>query len=127
MTRKSERGRTEAIFFLLADFFAHLFTHDPTVSRLGADYLRINAICEPFLALGMVLTGALQGAGDTVRPTYITIFTMWVVRLPVATFLMFHLHLNAHGAWLSMTITTVLGGILTTLLFRAGAWKRIKV
>ena len=55
-------------FYLFSAPLAGLFTNDPSVRQLGADYLRINAVCEPFMALGMVLTGALQGAGDTVRP-----------------------------------------------------------
>ena len=37
------------------------------------------------------------------------------------------LHLNAHGAWLAMSLTTILGGLMTAALFRTGKWKRIKV
>lgn len=116
-----------AIFFVLARHLSAAFTSDPSVQNLGSDYLRVNAICEPFLALGMVLTGALQGAGDTVRPTYITLFTMWIARLPLGYLLMFILHKNTHGAWLAMSGTTIVGGIMTASLFRAGTWKRIKV
>lgn len=115
------------LFFLLARPFAAAFTGDTGVQLLGADYLRINAICEPFLALGMILTGALQGAGDTVRPTFITLFTMWAIRMPLGYWLMFHMHLNTHGAWISMSLTTILGGLMTVALFRMGTWKRIKV
>ena len=115
------------LFFVLADWFPHLFTQDMEVRRLAADYLRINAFCEPFLALGMVLTGALQGAGDTMRPTLITFLTMWVARIPLGVFLMFTLHENSHGAWVAMCITTIVGGLMTASLFRSGAWKRIKV
>ena len=115
------------LFFTFADPISRTFTKDPAVQSLGADYLRINAFCEPFLAMGMVLTGALQGAGDTLRPTYITFFTMWVVRMPVAWWLMFPLHLNTHGAWLSMTTATTLGGLMSVALFRSGRWKQIKV
>ncbi|HZP83258.1 MAG TPA: MATE family efflux transporter [Chthonomonadaceae bacterium] len=115
------------LFFSLANLLPLLFTGDPLVRHLAADYLRIMALSEPFLALGMVLTGALQGAGDTLRPTYITFFTFWIVRLPLAEWLMFPLHLNARGAWLAMAITTVVGGILTVALFHSGKWKRIKV
>jgi putative MATE family efflux protein len=115
------------LFFVLADWLPHLFTQDASVRALGADYLRVNAFCEPFLALGMVLTGALQGAGDTVRPTFITFFTMWVARIPLGLVLMFTLHQNTHGAWVAMSLTTILGGLMTVALFRSGAWKRIKV
>jgi putative MATE family efflux protein len=115
------------LFFTLAHQLTAVFTHDGAVRMLGTDYLRVNAICEPFLALGVVLTGALQGAGDTIRPAYITILTMWVVRLPLGYLLMFVLHLNTHGAWIAMSSTTILGGLMTVGLFRAGTWKRIKV
>ncbi|HEV2473333.1 MAG TPA: MATE family efflux transporter, partial [Chthonomonadales bacterium] len=67
-------------FYVFSAPLAGLFTSDHQVRSLGADYLRVNAFCEPFLGIGMVLTGALQGAGDTLRPTLITIFTMWLVR-----------------------------------------------
>jgi putative MATE family efflux protein len=116
-----------ALFFCAALPLTALFTGDVLVRHLGTQYLRINAFCEPFLALGMVLTGALQGAGDTVRPTYITLFTMWVVRMPVAWLLMFGLHMQTLGAWYSMTVTTILGGLMTLALFRSGKWKQIRV
>jgi putative MATE family efflux protein len=115
------------LFFTLAGPFAGLFTSDALVRQLGAQYLQINAFCEPFLALGMVLTGALQGAGDTIRPTYITFFTFWVVRMPLAYWLMFTLNMHTQGAWLAMCVTTFVGGVMTVGLWRSGKWKRIKV
>jgi putative MATE family efflux protein len=115
------------VFYCLATPLTRLFTHDSTVLRLGTDYLRINAFSEPFLGVSMVLIGALQGAGDTIRPTWITFFTMWLIRMPLAYFLMFTLHENTHGAWIAINTTTIIGGFLTYGLFRSGAWKRLKV
>lgn len=115
------------LFFLGAEPISRAFSHDPIVIQLGVEYMHINAWCEPFLGLGMVLTGALQGAGDTVVPTYITILTMLVLRITVGYGFMFGLHYGAFGAWLTMAISTVVGGTLTALLFRTGRWKRIKV
>jgi putative MATE family efflux protein len=115
------------VFLAFSHLLPLIFTRDAVVVALSADYLRISAFGEPFLAIGMVLTNALQGAGETVRPTYITFITMWVVRLPLTYFLMFPLRLYTHGAWFAMLITTVLGGLMTLQLFRSGRWKRIKV
>ncbi len=115
------------VFFSFAAPLVRLFTHDLTVLRLGTDYLRINAASEPFLGVSMVLIGALQGAGDTIRPTWITFITMWVFRLPFAYFLMFTLHQNTHGAWVAFCLTTIIGGFMTYGLFRSGTWKKIKV
>lgn len=115
------------LFFLGANPIARIFSHDPMVIQLGVEYMRINACCEPFLGLGMVLTGALQGAGDTVAPTYITLFNMLLLRLSVGYVLMFGLHYGSFGAWITMAISTIVGGIMTAILFRTGRWKRIKV
>lgn len=115
------------IFYVAAYPIARVFSSDPMVIELGVSYLRINAFCEPFLALGMILTHALQGAGETIKPTFITLFTMVITRLPIAWFLMFPLNLQTRGAWISMMVTTVVGGFMTLALFRTGGWKRIKV
>lgn len=117
-----------AILFVIgARSITRVFSADPQVIGLGVAYLRINALCEPFLAPGMVLTGALQGAGETVKPTLITLITMVFLRLPLASLLMFTWDLQAVGAWWAMTATTVVGGLMTLRLFQAGHWKRVCV
>ena len=115
------------IYFIFADHFANLFTTDMSVHRLGVQFLRLGAPFEVFLALGMVLTGALQGAGDTIRPTIITFVTMWVMRIPLGILLMFGLHMNTLGAWWAMNVTTLIGGVWVVFLFKSGKWKKIKV
>ncbi len=115
------------VFFAFARPFAHIFTHDPKVVPLTVAYLRITALSEPFLALGLILSGSLNGAGDTKAPAWAGIVTLWGFRLPLAWLLIFHLHLGAAGAWWAMTVTTVLDGIIVLLLFKRGAWKKTKV
>jgi Na+-driven multidrug efflux pump len=94
---------------------------------LAVAYLRIAAISEPFLALGMVLTGALQGAGETKAPTLLTAITMIAFRLPLAWALCLPLGLGAQGGWYAMSASTVLQGLLTYWLFRQGRWHRTRV
>ncbi|WP_379153344.1 MATE family efflux transporter [Paenibacillus sp. sgz5001063] len=43
--------------------------------------LRIDAFAQPFLAVGLVHAGALQGAGDTKSPMYSTTIGMWLIRV----------------------------------------------
>ena len=93
--------------------------------RLVVAYLKIMVWTEPLLALGMVLSGALQGAGETVSPTMITVVTMIVFRLPVAWFLA--ASYGAVGGWWAMAASTTLQGILTVIVFQQGRWQRIKV
>ena len=115
------------VFFVFARPFAHIFTHDPHVVPLTVAYLRITALSEPFLALGLILSGALNGAGDTKAPAWAGITTLWGFRLPLAWLLIFHLHLGATGAWWAMTTTTVLDGVIVLWLFKQGGWKKTKV
>lgn len=115
------------VFFVCAAPFARLFSPDPQVVLLATDYLRVMAISEPMLAIGMVLTGALQGAGDTLRPTIVTAVTFWAFRLPLAWWLGLGLNMQAHGAWIAMAVSTIVGGFLTLGLFRSGKWKTAKV
>lgn len=116
-----------AVFFILARPFAHIFTHDAHVVPLAVAYLRIAALSEPFLALGMILTGALNGAGETKAPAWAGVATMWGVRLPLAWLLIYGLHYGATGAWWAMTISTALNGIVALILFKGGRWKQAEV
>jgi putative MATE family efflux protein len=115
------------LFFVFAHPITKIFSQDLLVQKLGVEYLQINAICEPFLALGMVLMGALQGAGDTIRPTIIVFVTMIALRLPLAHHLIFTRGWGAYGAWWALVITTFVSGCLTFAWFRLGHWKKTKV
>ena len=126
-----------AVFYFAALPFAHLFVRhgDGETALTGAQvaltvtltvaYLRIAAFSEPFLGLGMVLTGALQGAGETISPTAITIITMVVIRVPLAFFLI--ARMGPVGAWWAMSISTVIQGILTADIYRRGRWRSVQV
>jgi putative MATE family efflux protein len=123
-------------YFGAAPFVQIFFPHLPgeTVERaqlvetsrhLTVLYLKAAAWSEPFLALNMVLTGALQGAGDTKMPTVLTTLTLLVLRVPLCYFLL--PHYGPVGVWWAFTLSTILNGILTVIVFNQGHWKRIRV
>lgn len=114
-------------FFALPRWLALAFTSKAAVVPLVVSYLRINAISEPFLAIGMVLRGALQGAGDTRVPAVISVATLWLIRLPLAYLLSVPLGLGVAGAWASMSVTTFLSGILVAAWFKWGTWRTQQV
>ncbi|MFY0758955.1 MATE family efflux transporter [Metabacillus dongyingensis] len=57
------------------------FTTDVEAIRVVTITLRIDAFTQPALAIGLVLTGALQAAGDTKSPMYSTAIEMWLLGL----------------------------------------------
>jgi len=116
-----------AVFLLIPHQLAGVFTSRPDVVRDIVYYLRINAIAEPFLAVNMVLRGALQGAGDVRVPTLFTVIALWIVRLPTAYILAVPMGMGATGAWIAMAISTVLSGLLVAGWFKLGRWRAIRV
>lgn len=114
------------LFLVIPAQLAHIFTKETAVVALIVWYLRLNAISEPIFAVGMTLRGALQGAGDVVVPTIITLISLWIVRLPL-TWILIKLGYGAKGAWFAMSFTTGLSGILIAIWFRKGRWKSAKV
>ncbi|CUU35597.1 putative efflux protein, MATE family [Armatimonadetes bacterium DC] len=115
------------VFFVFAEYFARLFTSDPKVIELAVAYLRINALTEPLLAFGMVLAGALQGAGDSLKAMLATFITQWVVRIPLAYLMAFWLGWDAYGAWGAMALSSGFSGLLMMYLFKRGGWKKVRV
>ncbi len=120
-------GIVAIVFLFFAPQLCRIFTSDKRVLVLGAAYLRINAISEPIFGMGIVLQGALQGAGDTMRPTWITMISMWCLRIPLGWLLMFPAGMGAIGAWLAMCISSIVNNFLLVPLYRSGKWKTQKV
>ncbi len=117
------------VLFVLAPQIIAVFNEagDPLVASAGVAYLRINALAEPFLALSIVMRGALAGAGDT-RPALIyTVLAQWLIRLPLSYVLVMMLGVGISGAWYAMAFSTVIQGLLTANRFRSNQWKEIFV
>lgn len=114
---------TGASFYFGAEPFARIFTQDPVVVGIAADYLRIAALSEPFLGLVMVLNGALQGAGETKVPMMATFGAQILFRLPLAYGLALPLAWGASGAWWGMTVSMGVQSAIVVMLFKRGTWR----
>ncbi|MNX71354.1 MATE family multidrug exporter [compost metagenome] len=109
--------------FIGAEALASLFTSDPRVITQTGDYLRIQAISEPFLAIATVLSGALQGAGSTRSPLFIALGTQFAIGLPLAYLLAQPLGLGAAGVWWALALSNVSQGVLVYWWFQRGKWR----
>jgi putative MATE family efflux protein len=120
-------GPMGAVFYLYAGWLARLFTPDPAVIALTASYLTANAVSQPCMAFGMVLGGALQGAGETKVPAWVTFFTMWGIRLPAAYVVALVLGLGASGAWWTMAASSMAYALIIASIYKRGKWKAKEV
>ncbi|AMQ22077.1 MATE family efflux transporter [Geobacillus sp. JS12] len=92
------------ILYFFSPWFVIWFTTDKNVIDMVTTALRIDAFAQPALAIGLVLAGALQGAGDTKSPMYSTAVGMWVIRVIGVYILGIQMGMGIAGVWLSILI-----------------------
>jgi putative MATE family efflux protein len=109
------------VVILSSRFLMGLFTDDKAVISIGAEYLIIVSSFYLVFTGMFTVNGVLRGAGDTLVPMFITLFSLWLVRLPVAYFL--SREIGETGIWWSSPTGWVMGLILSYIYFSTGKWK----
>ena len=97
------------------------------VVDIGRQLLFVFAFAMPGLAISLVLSGALRGAGDTRAVLLIMAGTTWIVRLVPAYLLAITFGFGVPGAWVAAVLDINTRALLMFLRFRQGRWKEIKV
>lgn len=88
------------------------------VIKQGTLCLMIAAIEQPFIAISMVVGGVLKGAGDTKTPFRVSLFTSWIIRIPLMVIAIYILKLPVTYVWIITSIQWSIDGILIFTLFR---------
>jgi putative MATE family efflux protein len=108
------------LMFIFAPELMGLLTPIEEIKMLGAQCLRIEAFAEPMFAAAIVSYSVCVGAGDTLKPAAINLFSMWCIRLTLAALLANDYGLN--GVWTAMAIELTLRGILFIIRIYRGNW-----
>ena len=109
--------------FLFANPIIKLFTPDAQVIEMGGVLLKLLALIQVPYIISMVHSGALRGAGDTKGPFYITLLSMWGVRVLGATICVRLLGLGIYSVIVCMDIDNVLRMFLFRHRLNRGEWK----
>ena len=112
-----------ALSFTFAAEITGLFSNDPEVLEYGPNCLRILAIGYPAYAIGMVMSQAINGAGDTVTPTILNLIAFWLVQIPLAYALAEAAGLGPNGVFTAIVVGESLLTLLAVAVFRSGRWK----
>lgn len=115
------------IFLLAEPITALLVPDNRLIATEAVSLIRWLCVTEVGFAYGVVLTGAMQGAGDTTRPLWLTVVSLWLIRIPMAFGLSLTLGMGAVGSWIAMGVSQLLNGVLCAIVFRQGRWKTKKV
>ncbi|MFH2094657.1 MAG: MATE family efflux transporter, partial [Bacteroidota bacterium] len=100
-----------------------LFAETEEMIAIGSDYLIIVSSFYAVFTTMFIIGGVMRGAGDTLIPMFITLFAVWVVRLPVA-WLLSRTSLGVHGIWWAIPIGWATGMTLVCLYYSTGRWKK---
>lgn len=98
------------IMYIFCPYVFKFLTPVEEVRVLATHVLRIGLIAEPLFGVAMVASGALRGAEDTLVPSILNLFSVWVVRLGLAFYLVPIYGIS--GMWVAMTIELCFRGII---------------
>ena len=115
------------ILLFLGGYIVSFINPDPSIGVVSVRALQIIAPGYIFYGIGMVMTNAFNGAGDTRTPTIVNFFCFWTFQIPLAWLLAIGLGFGPKGVFFAIVITETAISIVSFLLFRRGGWKRVKV
>ncbi|MDP4143500.1 MAG: MATE family efflux transporter [Bacillota bacterium] len=117
-----------SVVFLNGPYFlTHYFVMEGErqVVRYGAMCLMVAAIEQPFMALAMILEGALKGMGDTKTPFYISFIACCFIRLPLIFYFVCILKASIVYVWWISVLQWCFEGLVIFVLFER-RFKQIK-
>ncbi len=120
-------GLVSVLFFTAAGPIVSLFTNNAEVNAIAVQALRIICVGYIFYGVGMVMTNAFNGAGDTRTPTLINLFGFWAFQVPLAYLLAKTFGMGPTGVFISIPVAETAITVAAYLLFKKGRWKRVKV
>ena len=110
-----------AMIVIFGSHLMKLFTTDTNVIAIGEKYLIIVSSFYLLFSTMFTINGVLRGAGDTLIPMFITLFALWIIRIPGAYFL--SSKIGETGIWWSIPLGWSMGAIFSYLYYRTGKWK----
>ncbi len=112
-----------ALSMLYGGDLVRLFVSDPEAVRLGD--LMFKVVSPSLLMFGLYfpLNGAFQGAGDTRVIMVLSVFRLWVIRVPLAYALAYWTTMGPLSIWIAMFASNALTAAIGGIWFRMGHWR----
>ncbi len=115
------------LLLVAASPMVNFMNRDPGVDKIATMALRIVSLGYVFYGVGMVLTNALNGAGDTRTPTLINLICFWAFQIPLAFILAIVLGWGPNGVFVAIVTSESSITLVSLWVFRKGNWKKTKI
>jgi multidrug resistance protein, MATE family len=89
--------------------------------------LHIMGVATPLIAVAMILTEGLFGAGNTRFVAVAQFLLIFVILVPGAYVLAIVLHLGLRGVWIAAFVYSCVAAVTMSSKFAGGSWKTIKL
>ncbi len=107
-----------------------IFTETRELVDLSRHMMGIIAVGYIAVAITQSLSGVMRGAGDTMTPMWISLFTTVIVRVPIAYGLAFLTRSpefpngREESVFISLLVSWLMGAVITSFFYVKGKWKK---
>ncbi len=118
------------IILVFGKYLMAIFTDTVELVDMSVYMMRILAVGYIAMAVTQSLSGVMRGAGDTVTPMWISLFTTVLIRVPIAygiSWLTRTAELpygRSECIQISLLISWIMGAVLTAIFYGVGKWKK---
>ncbi len=120
-------GVVSCIFLMFAEWIVLFFTQESDVKAYAVMAMRIISAGYIFYGIGMVISNAFNGAGDTRTPTWVNLFGFWFFQIPIAWLMANTFNWGPAGVFTAIPVAETAITIISFLIFRKGKWKLVKI
>ena len=110
-----------AVVIIFAEAGIRMFIQDEAAVEFGTNYLRIVALCYPFLGLNFVLNGIVRASGAMYQVLILNIISFWILRYPLSA--LFASYFGEIGVGMGMGISFIISSIFAYLYYKFGKWR----
>lgn len=104
-----------------------IFSEDPEVIHMAADFLSIMAFCCFTNGVYNATTGLFQGTGHTEVTMAVDATRLWIFRFATLWFCEAILGLGVRSVWFSVVVSNAISSVILYVLYRMGIWKKEKI
>ena len=120
-------GLIGILLFLFPEYIIGLFTENLAIIDSGVHSLKIISLGFIFYGLGLTMVQAINGAGDTITPTWINFISFWMIEIPLAYTLALVFGIGETGVYYAIITAETIMTIIAVYIFNKGKWKLQKV
>jgi Na+-driven multidrug efflux pump len=114
-------------WIFLAAPVVKIFTDIPEVISQSTMYIHLISMAYILLGYTMVISRALNAAGEVKVVTWLYILMFYIVQIPLAYVLGIAFNLGSNGVFTAILLSEIVLAVACIIIFRKGKWKTTKV